>query len=361
MNRERPTARTLIFTGPRQVGFRDEPVAPPGPRDVRIEALHSGISRGTEMSVYRGTAPYFAKAYAPDAKLFLAGRMPSWSYPMSFGYEHVGRVVEVGAKVEGFDVGDVVYTPSAHAESLTMSTTETGPFFGSLVPILKLPADLDPQLGLFLPLLGVAYNAMLDGGPMLGETVAVFGAGVVGLLAVQLARLAGAEHVVIVEPIAARRELARRFGATHDFDPTPGRDVALAVRELTAGRGADLAFEASGYAAALHESIRTVGYNGRVVVTSYHVGSAAGICLGEEFHHNRVRLISSQSFGVSPGVSDRWDPARRTLAALALLPRLELAPMITHRFPFADAARAFQLLDEQPDAALQIVLDYAAE
>jgi 2-desacetyl-2-hydroxyethyl bacteriochlorophyllide A dehydrogenase len=323
--------------------------------------MHSGISRGTEMAVYRGTAPFFQKNYDDGMKLFLTGRPPSWSYPMSFGYEHVGRIVEAGDEVQGFAVGNIVYTPSPHAESLTLSTVETGPFFGSLVPILKLPADVAPEQGLFLPLLGVAYNAMLDGGLLIGETVAVFGAGVVGLLTVQLCRIAGAERVVIIEPLAARRELACSFGATHDFDPTSGDDVALAIRELTAGRGADLAIEASGNYAALHEAIRTVGYNGRVVVSGYLVGNPAGLRLGDEFHHNRVRIISSQSFGVSPPVSDRWDPARRTLAALAVLPRLELAPMITHRFPFADAAQAFQLLDDQPDAALQIVLDYNAD
>ena len=61
---------------------------------------------------------------------------------------------------------------------------------------------------------------------------------------------------------------------------------------------------------------------------------------------------------MAPEISDRWDPARRTASALALLPRLNLAPMITHRFKFADAAKAFELVDIRPDDVLQVVLEY---
>jgi threonine dehydrogenase-like Zn-dependent dehydrogenase len=270
----------------------------------------------------------------------------------------VGQIVETGAGVRGFAEGDVVFTPEPHAEQLVLSTTQTGPFFGQLVPILKLPPELLPEHGVFLPLLGVAYNALLDGQLLIGESVAVFGAGVIGLLAVQLCRRAGAEQVMVLDPIESRRELARQLGATHVFDPAGRDDIALAIRELTQGRGSDLAIEASGSYAALQEAIRTVGYNGRVVVSSYLVGAGAPLQLGEEFHHNRVRLISSQSFGVSPDLSDRWDPARRTRACLSMLPRMELAPMITHRFPFVQAARAFAMVDERPNEVLQVVLEY---
>ncbi len=360
------TNRVMLFAGPRKIAFREEPPGPLGPEDVRIRTLHSGISRGTEMTLYRGTSPHLEKRYDGELKLFRrtgepGSGEPGWQYPLPFGYENVGRIVEAGPQVRGYAVGDVVFTPEPHAEELVLSTTRTGPFFGSQVPILKLPAGLPAEQGVFLPLLGVAYNAILDGcaaGGLLGESVAVFGAGVIGLLVVQLCRRAGAEQVFAIDPIASRRELARRMGATHVFDPSERGDIALAIRGLTEGRGADLAIEASGAYPALHEAIRTVGYNGRVVVSSYLVGAGTQLDLGEEFHHNRVRLISSQSFGVAPEVSDRWDPARRTRACLALLPRLELAPMITHRFPFAEAARAFAMVDEHPDEVLQVVLEY---
>ncbi len=356
----KPGGSVLMFAGPREISFQTETGAQLGPEDVRIETLYSGISRGTEMTLYRGTTPYLEKTYDPDLKLFRTGAEPTWKYPLAFGYENVGRIIETGTHARGYAVGDIVFTPMPHAEQLVMNTTQTGPFFGSLVPILKLPPELPPEHGVFLPLLGVAYNALLDGQLLIGESVAVFGAGVIGLLAIQLCRRAGAEQVFAIDPIDSRRALALRVGATHAFNPSGNDDLAVAIRELTAGRGADLAIEASGAYPALQESIRTVGYNGRVVVSSYLVGPGTPLHFGEEFHHNRVRLLSSQSFGVAAELSNRWDPARRTQTCLALLPRLELAPMLTHRFPFSEAARAFQLLDHHPDEVLQVVLEYGS-
>jgi 2-desacetyl-2-hydroxyethyl bacteriochlorophyllide A dehydrogenase len=311
------------------------------------------------MTLYRGTTPYLEKTYDAELKLFRTGGPPTWKYPMSFGYENVGRIVEKGDRVTGCNIGDIVFTPMPHAEQFVMNTTQTGPFFGNLVPILKLPAALTPELGLFLPLLGVAYTALLDGALLIGETVAVYGAGVIGLLAVQLCRKAGARQIVSIDPIATRRSMALRFGATYAFDPSNDADLAVTLRELTDGRGCDLAIEATGAYPALQQAIRAVGYNGRVVVSSYLVGAGTPLQLGEEFHHNRVRLISSQSFGVPPELSARWDPARRTLTCLSMLPELELEPMITHRFAFTDAAAAFRMLDEHPADVLQVVLGYA--
>jgi len=350
--------RTMLFAGPRKIEFQDMTSAKLKPDEVRIQTLFSGISRGTEMTVYRGTSPFYEKAYDPEVKLFRQTNEPSWSYPLEFGYENIGKIVETGPEVEGFSVGDVVFTPTQHTESLVMSSTQTGSFFGDLVPILKLPQGLNPELGVFAALSGVAYNAMLDGKPLLGESVAIFGAGVIGLLTVQMCRMAGAAQIFIVDPIASRRELAAKFGATHTFDPSENEDISIVIRELTDGRGADLAIEVSGVYAGLHEAIRSVGYNGRVVVSSFLPGSAEKLSLGEEFHHNRVQLISSQSFGVHPDVSNRWDPARRTQAVMTILPKLDLAPMITHRFKFTEAAKAFEMVDNHPDEVLQVIMEY---
>jgi 2-desacetyl-2-hydroxyethyl bacteriochlorophyllide A dehydrogenase len=350
--------QTLLFAGPKRIEFRDQPPVALKADEVLIRTMFSGISRGTEMTVYRGTSPFYGKCFDPAVRLFLKSGQPSFQYPLEFGYENVGRIVALGSEVKGYREGDIVFTPTQHAERIVMSTTQPGPFFGSLVPVVRLPNGLPPESGIFLALTGVAYNAVLDGQLLLGESVAVFGAGVIGLLTVQLCRLAGAAQIFVIDPIESRRALAERFGATHVFDPGSGEDVSLTMRRLTDGRGADLAIEVSGSYAGLHEAIRCVGYNGRVVVSGFSAGPGEALWLGSEFHHNRVRLISSQSFGVAPEVSDRWDPARRTLAALALLPRLDLAPMITHRFKFAEAAKAFESVDTRPEDVLQVVLEY---
>jgi threonine dehydrogenase-like Zn-dependent dehydrogenase len=108
----------------------------------------------------------------------------------------------------------------------------------------------------------IALNAVLAAGAGLGETVVIVGQCVMGLLATSYASQSGA-RVIAVESIEARRELARELGAHKTFSPGP--DVAAAVRELTGGRGDDVAIDLSGAYPALHEAIRLVGSDGRVV------------------------------------------------------------------------------------------------
>jgi threonine dehydrogenase-like Zn-dependent dehydrogenase len=139
---------------------------------------------------------------------------------------------------------------------------------------LKLPDSVESRFGIFLALLGVAYNSLIDGRLIPRESVAVFGSGVVGLLCIQLCRLAGAEQIFSIDPAESRRKIAKLFGASHVFDPAETADLSLRIRDLTEGRGADLAIEASGAHPALQESIRCVGYNGRVVVVCFMMGGA---------------------------------------------------------------------------------------
>src|SRR5262249_8319999 len=106
--------RVLLFAGPRTIVLRTEAPAPVGPQDVRIQTLYSGISRGREMRLSRGTSPYLEKAYDAELKLFRASAEPTWKSPLPFGYENVGRIIETGSQVEYYNVGDVVYTPMPH-------------------------------------------------------------------------------------------------------------------------------------------------------------------------------------------------------------------------------------------------------
>ena len=96
----------------------------------------------------------------------------------------------------------------------------------------------------------------------------------------------------------------------------------------------------------------------KVISLGFYQNNARGLYLGEEFHHNRVQIICSQIFAVNPALSYRWDVPRleRTIMALQAAGRLELTPLITHEIPFREAERAYQLLDQHPDSAVQAVL-----
>jgi threonine dehydrogenase-like Zn-dependent dehydrogenase len=212
-------------------------------------------------------------------------------------------------------------------------------------------------VGVFARIGAIALNAVLDADVHAGETVAVFGQGVPGLLATQLVSLHGG-RVIAVDAIPRRLELARALGATHALDARGG--VAEQIRELTGGRGADVSVEISGRYEALADAIRATAYNARVVAAGFYQGEATALRLGEEFHHNRITVASSQISGVSPRLGGRWDRERleRAVMQLAAEGRLSLEPLVTHVVPAEDAADAFRLVDEHPEEVVQVVLEF---
>lgn len=129
---------------------------------------------------------------------------------------------------------------------------------------------------------------------------------------------------------------------------------------MTEGRGADVSFEVTGSSRALHEAIRACAYSSRVVAVGFYQGEAAGLSLGEEFHHNRVAVICSQISGVNPALQHRWDKPRLTRAFMQLVAdgRVALDPLITHVVPFREAASMYELLDTKPESVMQSVLAF---
>ncbi len=342
-------ASMVSFLEPRVAEVVEEEQRPIGPGEVRLRTLYTGISAGTELTAYRGTNPYLNRYWDSDSRLFRTGDT-SLSFPVNaWGYEEVGVVVETGADSDG----------SRSAMSAT-APGGTGPTPSSRPRRSRrklLPAGADPRLGIFSQIGAIGLNLVLDADIHVGETVVIFGAGVPGQIAAQLARLNGG-RVIVVDKIADRRARALELGADVALDPDDG-PVAERVRELTDGRGADVCLEVSGHYAALHEAIRTVAYNARVCVAGFMQGEGAGLRLGEEFHHNRVSLICSQISGVAPSLQGRWDFDRlsRTAIELGISGRLKLTELITHTWAFDRAAEAFQLLDEHPEQALQVILE----
>ncbi len=214
------------------------------------------------------------------------------------------------------------------------------------------------MVGIFSRIGAIALNAVLDADVHLGEYIAVFGQGVPGLIAGQLARLNGGT-VIAVDGIPKRLELAKELGAAHAIDFTKG-SPAWEIKALTENRGADVCIEISGSYHALHEAIRSTAYNSKVVSSGFYQGEGVGLSLGEEFHHNRINVISSQIFGVSLALDHRWTVERleRTVMALAAEEKIGLKPLVTHVFRVDEADRAFRLLDENPGEAVQVVLEF---
>ncbi|TDU82414.1 2-desacetyl-2-hydroxyethyl bacteriochlorophyllide A dehydrogenase [Kribbella voronezhensis] len=338
-------ARVVQFTAPRQaevVEFQPETL-PPG--HVRVRTAFSGISAGTELTAYRGTNPYLTRTWDPDARIFRDAEAGVAFPVVGWGYSETGVVTELGEGVEGLAVGDEVWGIWGHRSEAVLPAAK---LLGH-----QLPAGVSLSAAAFARVGAIAFNAILAARINLGELVAVFGQGVIGLLATRLATLSGA-HVLTVDAVDSRRTESLRFGADDSFAP------GTAAEKIRAAGGADTAIELSGVYAALHEAIRSVGVGGRVVASGFYQGEGNGLRLGEEFHHNRVELISSQIGGVPLELAGRWsvDRLQSTFLNLVGSGAVEVEPLISHRVPIEEAADAYTLLDTRPGDALQVLLEF---
>jgi 2-desacetyl-2-hydroxyethyl bacteriochlorophyllide A dehydrogenase len=347
-------AQVLALTAPRTLAFVDLPDPPLAPTQVRVRTLYSGISAGTEMTQYRGTNPYLHKVWDGAARLFLPAAEPSQPWPLlNWGYEEVGEVTQVGDAVTDLIIGDVVYGTWGHRTHAVLEDAYAAQ--------RRKPAALDPLLTIFSHLGPIALTGILDAQIHIGETVAVFGLGVVGQVVAQLAKASGAQ-VVGVELAPQRLALAQELGAIHVALNPRDCSPAEMIKKMTQGRGADVSIECTGAAAALHEAVRATAYNARVVALGFVQGGAGALFLGEEFHHNRIQIICSQIGNVDPALHQRWERLRliHTIMDLQVRGTLNLRPLITHLIPFAQAGSAFALLDSGAPDVLQTVLTFEA-
>ncbi|MDQ3864608.1 MAG: zinc-binding alcohol dehydrogenase [Actinomycetota bacterium] len=331
-------ARALWFSAPRTAALCTETVAAPGPGEVRVETIASAVSAGTEMLVYRGEVPQ-------DLPLDLPTLRGSYAFPIKYGYAAAGRVFDTGPGVDHLFAGDPVFVHHPHQDLFVVP--------GSM-PV-RLPDDLDPLLGVFSANLETALNVVHDTPMKLGDTALILGQGVVGILVTLLLKLAGAGEVLVVDPLEERRKRALAAGADGAFGPG---ELKERLKEITGGRGADVAVETSGSGAALQRAIDAVATEGTVVVASWYGTKPVTLALGGHFHRGRVRLRSSQVGRSNPELAPRWDRERRLEAVLGLLSRLKLRELISHRIPFEEAPEAYKLLDERPGEALQVILTY---
>ncbi|MFE7843741.1 zinc-binding alcohol dehydrogenase [Microbacterium sp. NPDC057407] len=340
------------FTEPGRVELVETDAAPLSPGMVRVATWYSGISAGTELTAYRGTNPYLNATWDAERRLFVPGQ-PSFAYPVQgWGYSEVGQVVEVADDVTAPAVGDVVHGIWGHRSDAVLPA--------SALAWRVMPSSADPVLGTFARVGSIALNAVLAADVRLGERVAIFGQGVIGLLATRLASLSGG-RVYAVDTVAGRLAKAAEFGALETVDALRDGGAGAYIRERTDG-GADSAIELSGADRALHEAVRSVVVEGLVAASGFYQGGAANLRLGEEFHHNRVRIVASQISGVPVGLGGRWDQPRlvRTVMDLILSGAVDAGALVSDVVDAREVADVFRRLDAGDPGILQAVLRFDA-
>ena len=343
--------KAVVFTNPKTVGFESYDDRRLEPHEVRLQTLYSGISAGTELTAYRGSNPYLHKQWDSTRKLFIPGEQTTLTYPISgWGYEEVGEVIEIGSDIKDVSMGDVIFGVWGHRTHHIVEESYARDRIQA--------KSLDAIFGIFSHIGAITLNAVHDSRIRIGETVAVFGMGTLGQVVGQLARKSGGK-VIGIDRFEKRLEIALQSGAADIALNASNTEVAEHIRSITDNRGADVAIEVTGSTLALNQAIRSVAYSSKVIALGFFQGEASGLFLGEEFHHNRVNIVGSQISGTDPELTYRWNRLRliQTFMSLQADGLINLKPIISHVIPFEDAAEAFRILDEEPENALQIVLD----
>jgi 2-desacetyl-2-hydroxyethyl bacteriochlorophyllide A dehydrogenase len=340
------TPRVLYFIAPYQVTVLEECLPHPAPGQVLVQTVVSAISPGTELLIYRGQAPMDMPV--DETITALSGAL---AFPLKYGYAAVGRVIAVGSPAEREWQGRLVFAFQPHASRFLSTPAE----------LLPVPDSLPPEEAVFLPNMETAINFLMDGHPLIGERVVVFGQGVVGLLTTALLVRFPLSRLITLDHYSFRRQRSRELGAHASLDA--GKDDVLArlqacLQEEHAAAGADLTYELSGNPAALDQAIAVTGFNGRIVIGSWYGQKRADLNLGGRFHRSRLHLISSQVSTIAPEWGGRWTKGRRLQVAWQMLQHVRPAHLITHRFPIEEASQAYDLLDQHPEEAIQVLLTY---
>src|SRR5689334_17286848 len=277
--------------------------------------------------------------------------------PIPLGYCSAGVVVDVGPGVSRFRPGDRVVSNGPHAEYVVVPHTL----------VAKIPDNVSLECAAFTPIAAIGLQGIRLAQPTLGETVVVYGLGLIGLLCVQLLRANGC-NVIGIDRSASRLALAEQLGA-RALDGG-AVDVVAQVNALTDGRGADavLLTVASDSDDPVRESARMSRKRGRIVL----VGVTGLNLARDEFFKKELTFQVSCSYG--PGRYDpqyeeqgvdypigyvRWTEQRNFEAILGAMSarRLDPSPLITHRFDLADASDAYELITSD-SPSIGVVLRY---
>lgn len=285
--------RAAVWHGKRDVRIENIPEPPkPGPGEVKIKVAWCGIC-GTDLHEY-AAGPIFTQVNTPHP---VSGQMA----PLVPGHEFSGTVVEIGPGVSSVKVGDRVspnpliacwdcyyckhglpqlcekvgflgcHADGAFAEYVNVKA-ETGK---ETIPILyKLPDGVSMEAGALVEPLAVAVQAVQSSKLLVGENVAVIGAGPIGLSTIQSVKAAGARQIISVEFAEARRNFAKEAGATVVLNPATD-DVVKIVREMTEGLGTDCTFECVGNEGALKTAVSITRKGARIVVVGIFEKPAA--------------------------------------------------------------------------------------
>ncbi len=335
--------RELIAPAKEQVAFREVGRRPLQARQVRVRSVYGAAKHGTEMALYRGYADARG-AYDPEYQVFNPAKH-GVNYPVRLGNICVGEVIEVAPDVTTIKTGDMVFNYGSFREEQVWNEKT----------VRQLPDGVPWQAAVCLDPAEFALDAVRNGHVRIGDAVAVFGMGSIGLIALQVAKLAGAYPVIAIDPLPLRRGVAVACGADLTIDPT-NCDAGLEIKQATEKRGADVCIEYSGHYLGLQAALRGVAYNGTVVAGAWPGAYPTGLDFGAEAHMNRPKIVFSRACSEPNPDYPNWDEDRlfavawRFLMTGAIQTQAIVQPVVN----FDDLLEEYPKIATQPEQNIKL-------
>ena len=324
----------VIWVERAKVEVREFEVRPPQHDEVLVRTEVTLISPGTERA----------------ALLALPGT--PGQFPTTAGYSNVGIVEAVGDRVEGLSVGMRVASSGGHGSHVVVDASR----------VLPVPESLRPEEAVFFHMITIAMQGVRRGDIEIGESVAVLGLGLVGQLALRLARLCGALPLVGIEPLPYRRKLALRE-ADEVLDPTSS-DFQERLTKVCGGLPW-VVIEATGVPEPINFAFGICRRMGRVVLLGSTRGKVESVDFYRDVHRKGLTVIGAHT-SARPGHDSfhalwTWrDDAALALRLLAMK-RINVEELHTHTFEGEEAPKAYELLISGAESAIGIVLDWRKE
>jgi 2-desacetyl-2-hydroxyethyl bacteriochlorophyllide A dehydrogenase len=323
--------KRILFPRASEVEIEEFVISQPKRRQVLVETVSSLISPGTETAWLNALPNTPAK------------------FPQYPGYSNAGVITAIGSEVTKVRVGDKVFSSLPHATHV----------LGEEGAVSKFPAELSFDEATFTYLIEIALQGVRKARIELGEPTVVMGLGLIGQLALQLARLNGAFPAIGVDYLENRVALAKKLGADYAIN-AKGVDIGKRVEEITDGKGAAVVIDATGSPLAPPTAVQLARRFGRIVL----LGSTRGETTFNFYsaHLEGITIIGAHTSrrpnsDSSPGL---WTPAEERALALKLLSqrKIEVKDLITAKMPYTESRAAYKMLMDSKDKVAGIILNW---
>jgi threonine dehydrogenase-like Zn-dependent dehydrogenase len=345
--------KAAVFVKPGRIEVREKPIPEVGPTDALIKVTTTTLC-GTDVHILKGEYPV----------------KPG----LTVGHEPVGTIEKLGSAVKGYAEGERVIagaiTPCGQCEFCLLGNHSQcggralgGWQFGNtidgcqaeyvLVPnamanLAKVPAGLSDEEVLMCPdIMSTGFGGAENGNIRIGDTVAIFAQGPIGLCATAGAKLRGASTIVTIDSLENRLAISKKMGADFTINFLE-KDPVAAILDLTQGRGVDVAIEALGTQGTFEACLKVLRPGGYLSSLGVYSGKLSlpldAFAAGLGDHH----LVTT----LCPGGKERM----RRLVSIVASKRVDLTPMVTHWFSLEDIEKAYDLFSHQREGVLKIAI-----